>query len=100
MALEGLGLDEEKLFKLSKKDYLERNFQLKKEKEDIQDKRYEHYEKRRLEAIEQARELYNEIIENENSNKNTSNEFDNNNNNDNKKDNGTQTNIKNEIQYN
>ena len=59
--LEGLGLDEEKLFKISKKDYLGKNIKLLKEKEEIQDKRYEHYEKRRLEKIEEARELYNEI---------------------------------------
>ena len=60
-----MGLDEERLFKISKKEYFENNIiELKKEKQEIIDKRYEHYEKRRLDSIEAARQIRNAIIEN------------------------------------
>ena len=39
--------------------------ELKQEKAEIQDKRYEHYEKRRQEAIDQARQIRTEIINKE-----------------------------------
>ena len=55
LALETLGLEEGQLYKLTKKEYLENNILLKKEKVEIHDKRYEHYEKRRKEALDQAR---------------------------------------------
>ena len=64
MALEQLGLEENRLYKMSKKDYLENNIELKKEKPEILDKRYEHYEKKRLDSIQQARDLRHQIIEN------------------------------------
>ena len=83
LALEELGLDENKLCKLSKKEYLEKNIELKKEKSEILDKRYEHYEQKRLEALDEARQLRNEIIENDidinNLEKNSTNECNNSN---------------------
>jgi hypothetical protein len=65
MVLEELGLEEEKLYKISKKEYLDNHPELKQEKAEIQDKRYEHYEKRRQEAIDQARQIRTEIINKE-----------------------------------
>ena len=67
MVLQELGLEEEKLYKISKKEYLDNHPELKQEKIEIQDKRYEHYEKRRQEAIEQARQIRTEIIKKEES---------------------------------
>ena len=66
MVLEELGLEEEKLYKISKKEYLDNHPELKQEKQEIQDKRYEHYEKRRQEAIDQARQIRTDIINKEN----------------------------------
>ena len=66
MVLQELGLEEEKLYKISKKEYLDNHPELKQEKIEIQDKRYEHYEKRRQEAIDQARQIRAEIINKEN----------------------------------
>ena len=66
MVLQELGLEEEKLYKISKKEYLDNHPELKQEKIEIQDKRYEHYEKRRQEAIDQARQIRGEIINKEN----------------------------------
>ena len=65
MVLLELGLEEDKLYKISKKEYLDNHPDLKQEKTEIQDKRYEHYEKRRQEAIEQARQIRAKIIEDE-----------------------------------
>ena len=66
MVLQELGLEEEKLYKISKKEYLDNHPELKQEKIEIQDKRYEHYEKRRQEAIDQARQIRAEIKNKEN----------------------------------
>ena len=63
-SLEQLGLELDKLYKISKKEYLENNIELKKENPEILDKRYEHFEKRRNENIEKVRQLRKEIIEN------------------------------------
>ena len=85
-ALEQLGLEEERLYKISKKEYLENNLELKKEKPEILDKRYDHYEKKRLEAIKEARNIRNQIIENyttTNNSKNSTKGFNHNNRNDN-----------------
>ena len=65
MVLEELGLEEDKLYKISKKEYLVNHPELNQEKIEIQDKRYDHYEKRRQEAIEHARQIRNEIIKKE-----------------------------------
>ena len=43
MVLLELGLEENKLYKISKKEYLDNHPELKQEKLEIQDKRYEHY---------------------------------------------------------
>ena len=67
LVLQELGLEEEKLYKISKKEYLDNHPELKQEKIEIQDKRYEHYEKRRQEAIDQARQIRAEILNKENS---------------------------------
>ena len=67
MVLEEMGLEENKLYKISKKEYLDNHPELKQEKTEIQDKRYEHYERRRQEAIEQARQIRTEIIKKEES---------------------------------
>ena len=61
MVLLELGLEEDKLYKITKKEYLDNHPELKQEKTEIQDKRYEHYEKRRQEAIDQARQIRAEI---------------------------------------
>ena len=61
-----MGLDEDKLYKISKKEFLENHPELRKEKSEFQDKRYEHYEKRRQEAIDMARQIRTEKIEKEN----------------------------------
>ena len=66
MVLLELGLEEDKLYKISKKEYLDNHPELKQEKQEVQDKRYEHYEKRRQEAIDQARQIRTEILKNEN----------------------------------
>ena len=65
MVLLELGLDEKKLYKISKKEYLDNHPELKQEKVQVQEKRYEHYEKRRQEAINQARKIRTEVIEKE-----------------------------------
>ena len=62
MVLLELGLEEDKLYKITKKEYLDNHPELKQEKTEIQDKRYEHYEKRRQEAIDQARQIRTDII--------------------------------------
>ena len=66
MVLLELGLEEDKLYKITKKEYLDNHPELKQEKTEIQDKRYEHYEKRRQEAIDQARQIRTDIIAKEN----------------------------------
>ena len=61
-ALLELGLIEDDLFKIDKKKYLSLNPQLKAESQDIQDRRYEHYEQRRQKAIEDAIRKREEIL--------------------------------------
>ena len=58
-----LGLDENKLYKLDKEKYLLNHSELKNASPDVQDKRYEHYNKRREEQIELAKQKRNELIE-------------------------------------
>ena len=72
-----LGLEENKLYKLSKKEYLAQHPELKSHKEEYQDKMYDHYDKRRQENIEQAIKNYKEIIKNENNTTKSSKDFDN-----------------------
>ena len=61
-----LGLDENKLYKLDKEKYLLNHPELKNASPEVQDKRYEHYNKRREEQIELAKQKRNELIEKEN----------------------------------
>ena len=65
MVLEELGLEENKLYKISKKEYLTNHPELNQEKQEIIDKRYDHYEERRQEAIQQAREIRSKILKEE-----------------------------------
>ena len=65
MVLEELGLDENKLYRISKKEYLSNHPELNQEKQEFIDKRYDHYEKRRQEAIKQAREIRSKILKEE-----------------------------------
>ena len=60
-----MGVDENKLYKITKKEYLENHPELRQAKQEFQDKRYEHYEKKRQELIEQAREVRAELIQKE-----------------------------------
>ena len=69
-ALLELGLIESDLFKLDIKEYLAMNPQLKTESKENQEKRYNHYEEKRKEAIEEAIKKREEIIKSiNNSNK-------------------------------
>ena len=65
MVLEELGLEENKLYKISKKEYLTNHPELNQEKQEVIDKRYDHYEERRQEAIQQAREIRTKILKEE-----------------------------------
>ena len=73
MVLEELGLEENKLYKISKKEYLTNHPELNQEKSEIVDKRYDHYEERRQEAIKQAREIRAKILKEEEDQKDGSN---------------------------
>ena len=42
-----MGVDENKLYKITKKEYLENHPELRQAKQEFQDKRYEHYEKKK-----------------------------------------------------
>ena len=68
MVLEELGLEENKLYKISKKEYLNNHPELNQEKQEVIDKRYDHYEERRQEAITQAREIRQKILKEEEEN--------------------------------
>ena len=68
MVLEELGLEENKLYKISKKEYLTNHPELNQEKQEVIDKRYDHYEERRQEAITQAREIRQKILKEEEQN--------------------------------
>ena len=65
LALLKLGMDEEKLVEITKEQYLLMHPELKDASNEIQDKRYKHYNKRREEKIEKAKKLRNELIEDE-----------------------------------
>ena len=73
MVLEELGLEENKLYKISKKEFLSNHPELNSEKQEIIDKRYDHYEERRQEAIKQAREIRTKILKEEEEQKDGSN---------------------------
>ncbi len=58
-----LGLDENKLYEISKKEYIDSHPELKQASEEVQDKRYEHFNNRRIKAIEDAKKARQELIE-------------------------------------
>ena len=58
-----LGLNESDLFEISLKEYLDRNPELKNQSQELQNKRYEHFNERRLNSIEEARQLREDIIQ-------------------------------------
>ncbi len=96
LALAQLGIREEKLYEITKEKYLEIHPELNEASSEIQDKRYEHYNKRREEKIKKAKKLRNEMLEDEKKEKGEEN---NNNNNDNKKKNDYEsTTIKKEME--
>ena len=68
MVLEELGLEEKKLYKITQKEYISNHPELMQDSLDIQTKRYEHYEQRRQEAIDNARKIRSEIISKEKAN--------------------------------
>ena len=84
LALAQLGIREEKLYEITKEKYLEMHPELSEASSEIQDKRYEHYNKRREDKIKKAKKLRNEMIEDEKKEKVKENEY-NNSDNDNKK---------------
>jgi len=77
IVLQLLGLEENKLYKLSKKEYLEQHKELKSQKVEYQDKMYDHYEKRRQDNIELAIKRYKEVIKIGNKSTKSSKGFDN-----------------------
>ena len=60
-----MGIDERKLYQISKKDYISTHPELKDISKELQDKRYEHYEKKREEWISEAKSMRSEIIKKE-----------------------------------
>ena len=77
IVLQLLGLEENKLYKLSKKEYLEQHKELKSQKIEYQDKMYDHYEKRRQDNIKLAIKKYKDILKIENKSTKSSKGFDN-----------------------
>lgn len=63
-SLRSLGLDDKKLYKISFKEFLNINPDIRVMESDIQEKRYQHYENKRLDKIAKAIERRKEIIEN------------------------------------
>jgi hypothetical protein len=61
-ALLSLGLDENQLYEISKKEYIDSHPELKQASEEVQDKRYEHFNNRRLKSIEEAKKIREDII--------------------------------------
>ena len=56
-------MDDKKLYEISKKEYIDSHPELKQASEDVQDKRYEHFNTRRLKSIEEAKKLRQNIID-------------------------------------
>jgi len=53
-----MGLEEDKLYKITKKEYLDNHPELKQEKEEVKEKRYEHYEQRRQDEARFSEKQY------------------------------------------
>ena len=60
-----LGIEENDLYEISKEEYLKKQNILKDAPDELKDQRYEHFNKKRLTAIEDARKLRKEIIKDE-----------------------------------
>ena len=58
-----LGLDANKLYEISQKDYINSHPELKQASEEVQNKRYDHFNNRRLKSIEEARKVRKNIID-------------------------------------
>ena len=56
-ALLSLGLDENELYEITMKEYIETHPELKKASNEVQEKRYKHFDKRRLKSITEAKEM-------------------------------------------
>ena len=61
-ALLSLGLEENDLYEITMKEYIDSRPELKKASPDVQEKRYKHYEQRRLKSINEAKEMRQIII--------------------------------------
>ena len=73
-ALLSLGLDEKELYEITMKEYIDSHPELKKASNEVQEKRYNHYNDRRLRSITEAKEMRQKIIEDENEEKNNEHE--------------------------
>ena len=62
-ALLSLGLDEKQLYEITKKEYIDSHPELKYASEEVQDIRYEHFNKRRMKSIEEAKKARRDIID-------------------------------------
>ena len=58
-----MGLNENKLYEISKKEYIDLHPELKQASEEVQNKRYEHFNNRRLNSIEEAKKVRQKIID-------------------------------------
>lgn len=61
-ALSKLGLDENKLYEITKEEYIQRNKELEESPQEFINKRFNQFNIRRLNAIEEAKKLRNEMI--------------------------------------
>ena len=68
-ALLSLGLSENELYEISMKEYIENHPELKKASSEVQEKRYNHYEQRRIKSINEAKEMRQQLYEEEQSSK-------------------------------
>ena len=62
-ALSILGLNANQLYEISQKEYIDFHPELKKASEEVQNKRYEHFNNRRLKSIDEVRKVRKNIIE-------------------------------------
>ena len=62
-ALLSLGLSENELYEISMKEYIENHPELKKASSEVQEKRYNHYEQRRIRSINEAKEMRQQLYE-------------------------------------
>ena len=75
MAIELIGIDQEDLLFLSKDEYLKRSMDCQNLKKELQEERYNHYNKRRRQLIEDAKKKRNELLGKKKDNKNITNYY-------------------------